>query len=151
MTIGAQGLEGVVLRYASFCGPKSSLGRGGDLVEQIKQRKLPLIGDGAGVWSFIHYDDAADATVKAVDSNATGLYQIADDEPARASIWLPELARILGAKPPRHLPAWLAKLVVGELGVSSFTKVRGADNSPKRTFDWQPGYASWRDGFRHGL
>jgi nucleoside-diphosphate-sugar epimerase len=149
---GAQGIEGVVLRYASFYGPNSSLGRGGDFVEQIRQRKLPLIGDGAGVWSFIHYNDAADATVKAIDSNATGTYQIADDDPANASVWLPELARLLGAKPPRHLPAWLAKLVVGELGVSWFTKVRGADNSlAKQTFDWQPGYASWREGFRHGL
>jgi nucleoside-diphosphate-sugar epimerase len=150
--IGATGIEGVVLRYASFYGPTSGIGKGGEFVKLLEQRKLPVIGDGSGVWSFIHYDDAADATVKAVESSAIGIYQIADDEPAPASIWLPELAKILDAKPPRRLPRWLARLAVGELGVSMFTQIRGADNTlAKRTFDWQPGYSSWRQGFRHGL
>ena len=149
---GAQGIEGVVLRYASFYGPTGAMGKGGDIVRQIEQRKFPVVGDGSGVWSFIHYDDAADATVKAIDNHATGIYQIADDDPAPASVWLPELARILGAKPPRHVPVWLAKLAAGEMGVSLFTQVRGADNTlAKQTFHWQPTYASWRDGFRHGL
>jgi len=149
---GAEGIEGVVLRYAAFYGPTGDIGKGGSVVKLIEQRKLPLIGDASGVWSFIHYDDAADATVKAVESSATGVYQIADDDPAPASVWLPEFARILGAKPPRHIPVWLARLAVGEVGVSAFTKIRGADNSlAKATFDWEPGYSSWRQGFRHGL
>jgi nucleoside-diphosphate-sugar epimerase len=122
------------------------------MVELIQKRKLPLIGDGTGVWSFIHYDDAADATVRAVESDVTGVYQIADDDPAQAAVWLPEFARILGAKPPRHIPTWLARLAVGDVGVAAFTEIRGVDNSlAKATFDWQPGYASWREGFRKGL
>ncbi|MDX6248481.1 MAG: hypothetical protein QOF10_1841 [Kribbellaceae bacterium] len=149
---GAQGIEGVVLRYASFYGPTGGIGKGGEFVDLILQRKLPLIGDGSGIWSFIHYDDAAEATLKAIESTATGIYQIADDDPAPAAVWLPELAKILGAKPPRHVPAWLAKLAVGELGVSAFTKIRGASNAlAKHTFDWEPGYDSWREGFRRGL
>ena len=149
---GAEGIEGVVLRYAGFYGPTGFIGKGGEIVKLIEQRKLPVVGDGSGVWSFIHYDDAADATVKAVESSATGIYQIADDDPAPASVWLPEFAKILGAKPPRHIPVWLARLAVGEVGVSAFTKIRGADNSlAKATFDWEPAYTSWRQGFRHGL
>ncbi|MEV6412475.1 NAD(P)-dependent oxidoreductase [Kribbella sp. NPDC051718] len=149
---GDQALEGLVLRYANFYGPTGAIGKGGELVELIRARKLPLIGDGSGIWSFIHYDDAADATVRAVTMGDPGIYQIADDDPASAAVWLPELARILGAKPPRHIPAWLAKLAAGEVAVSAFTQIRGADNSKaKDTFGWQPGYASWREGFRHGL
>ncbi|MFG1812727.1 NAD-dependent epimerase/dehydratase family protein [Kribbella sp. NPDC049174] len=148
----ADGIEGIALRYASFYGPTGDIGKGGSLVELIQKRKFPLIGDGTGVWSFIHYDDAADATVKAVESDATGIYQIADDDPAQVAVWLPEFARILGAKPPRHIPAWLARLAVGDVGVAAFTEIRGVDNSlAKATFDWQPGYASWREGFRKGL
>ncbi|TDU87077.1 nucleoside-diphosphate-sugar epimerase [Kribbella voronezhensis] len=149
---GLDGIEGVALRYASFYGPTGDIGAGGSMVELIRKRRLPLIGDGSGVWSFIHYDDAADATVKAIESTATGIYQIADDDPAAAKVWLPEFARILGAKPPRHVPTWLGRLAVGEFGAAAFTEIRGADNSlAKRTFDWQPGYASWRTGFREGL
>jgi nucleoside-diphosphate-sugar epimerase len=148
----ASGIEGVALRYGSFYGPTGDIGKGGSMVEMIQKRKLPLIGDGTGVWSFIHYDDAADATVKAIESDATGVFQIADDDPAQAAVWLPEFARILGAKAPRHLPAWIARLAVGDVGVAAFTEIRGADNSlAKATFDWQPGYASWREGFRNGL
>jgi nucleoside-diphosphate-sugar epimerase len=149
---GDQAIEGLVLRYAAFYGPTGSIGKGGEIVELIRQRKFPLVGDGSGIWSFIHYDDAADATVRAVQTGDPGIYQIADDDPASAAVWVPELARILGAKPPRHIPTWLAKLVIGELGVSAFTQIRGADNSKaKDAFSWQPGYASWREGFRHGL
>ncbi|TDO43287.1 nucleoside-diphosphate-sugar epimerase [Kribbella sp. VKM Ac-2527] len=148
----ATGIEGVVLRYAAFYGPTGAIGKGGEIVEMIRKRRLPLIGDGSGVWSFIHYDDAADATVKAIESSATGVYQIADDDPAPASVWLPEFARILGAKPPWHVPAWVGRLAVGDAGVAAFTQIRGVDNSlAKHTFDWQPGYASWREGFGHGL
>ncbi|TCO35280.1 nucleoside-diphosphate-sugar epimerase [Kribbella steppae] len=148
----ADGIEGIALRYAGFYGPTGDIGKGGSIVDLIQKRKLPLIGDGTGVWSFIHYDDAADATVKAVESDATGIYQIADDDPAQAAVWLPEFARILGAKPPRHIPTWLARLAVGDVGVAAFTEIRGADNTlAKATFDWHPGYPSWREGFRKGL
>ncbi|HET6987670.1 MAG TPA: NAD(P)-dependent oxidoreductase [Kribbella sp.] len=148
----AEGIEGVALRYGSFYGPTGDIGKGGSMVEMIQKRKLPLVGDGTGVWSFVHYDDAAEATVKAIESDATGIFQIADDDPAQAAVWLPEFARILGAKPPRHLPAWLARLAVGDVGVAAFTEIRGVDNSlAKATFDWQPGYGSWREGFRQGL
>jgi nucleoside-diphosphate-sugar epimerase len=148
----ADGIEGIALRYASFYGPTGDIGKGGSMVEMIQKRKLPLIGNGAGIWSFIHYDDAADATVKAVESDATGIYQIADDDPAQVGVWLPEFARILGAKPPRHLPTWLARPAVGDVGIAAFTTMRGADNTlAKSTFDWQPNYSSWREGFRTGL
>jgi 2-alkyl-3-oxoalkanoate reductase len=148
----ADGIEGVVLRYASFYGPTADLGKGGSIVELIKKRRMPIIGDGSGVWSFIHYDDAAAVTVKAIESSATGIYNIADDDPAPISVWLPELANILGAKRPFKIPAWLGKLAVGDVGVAAFTTWRGVDNSlAKQTFNWQPGYASWREGFRKGL
>ncbi|MEU4389056.1 NAD(P)-dependent oxidoreductase [Kribbella sp. NPDC023855] len=149
---GDKEIEGVVLRYASFYGPGGTIGKGGETIELIQKGKLPLVGDGSGIWSFIHYDDAADATVRAVTTGAPGIYQIADDDPAAAAVWVPELARILGAKAPRKIPAWLAKLAIGQVGVDFFTKIRGADNSlAKDTFSWQPRYASWRQGFRHGL
>ncbi len=150
--LNADGLEGVALRYASFYGPTADLGKGGSMVELVQKRRLPIIGDGTGVWSFIHYDDAAAATVKAVESDVTGVFQIADDDPAQAAVWLPEFARILGAKAPRHIPSWLGRLAVGDVGVAAFTEIRGADNTlAKKTFDWQPGYASWRQGFSQGL
>jgi 2-alkyl-3-oxoalkanoate reductase len=150
--LNADGLEGVALRYGSFYGPTGDIGKGGSMVELIQKRRLPIIGDGAGIWSFIHYDDAAAATVKAIESDVTGVFQIADDDPAPASVWLPEFARILGAKPPRHIPSWLGRLAVGDVGVAAFTEIRGADNTlAKQTFGWQPGYASWRQGFRDGL
>lgn len=152
VVLNADGIEGVALRYGAFYGPTGDIGKGGSMVEMIQKRKLPLVGDGTGVWSFIHYDDAASATVKAIESDATGIFHVADDDPAQAAVWLPEFAKILGAKPPRHIPAWLARLAVGDVGVAAFTEIRGADNSlAKSTFDWQPGYASWRQGFRQGL
>lgn len=150
--LNTEGIEGVALRYANFYGPTGDIGKGGSMVELIQKRRLPLIGDGTGVWSFIHYDDAAAATVKAIESDVTGVFHVADDDPAQAAVWLPEFAGILGAKAPMRIPAWLARFAVGDVGVAAFTEIRGADNTlAKKTFDWQPGYASWREGFRHGL
>jgi 2-alkyl-3-oxoalkanoate reductase len=150
--LNTEGIEGVALRYANFYGPTGDIGKGGSMVELIQKRRLPLIGDGTGVWSFIHYDDAAAATVKAIESDVTGVFHVADDDPAQAAVWLPEFARILGAKAPLRVPAWLGRLAAGDVGVAAFTEIRGADNTlAKKTFDWQPGYASWREGFRHGL
>jgi len=118
----------------------------------VQDDKLPLVGDGAGVWSFCHVDDAACATAIAVEGGAPGVYNIVDDDPAPVSEWLPELARIIGAKPPRHVPAWVARPLIGEHGVSLMTKIRGSSNAKaKRELGWEPRYSSWREGFRTGL
>jgi nucleoside-diphosphate-sugar epimerase len=146
--------EGVVLRYGGFYGPGTNLSSDprAEMAEVVRKRKFPLVGDGAGVWSFIHIDDAAAATVAAVEHGATGIYQVVDDEPAPVRDWLPTLAKTLGAKPPRHLPRWLGRLAAGEAVTVMMTEVRGASNAKaKRELDWQPLYASWRTGFADGL
>jgi 2-alkyl-3-oxoalkanoate reductase len=140
--------HGIALRYGSFYGPGAS----DELVEIVRRRKLPLVGEAGGIWSWIHIDDAASATVAVVERGAPGVYNIADDEPAPVSDWLPVLAEIVRAKPPRHVPVWLARLAVGEVGVSMMTQIRGASNAKaKRELAWQPSWSSWREGFRHGL
>jgi 2-alkyl-3-oxoalkanoate reductase len=146
------GLNGMALRYGSLYGPGTSLSSEGEVVELVRQRKFPLIGGGAGVWSFIHVDDAARATKLAIERGTPGIYNIVDDEPADVADWLPGLAGAIGAKPPLRLPAWVGRLAVGEVGVSMMTKIRGSSNAKaKRSLGWQPEYASWRDGFRRGL
>ena len=151
-TLGAAGIEGLALRYANFYGPGTNLAPGGEMVELVRKRRLPIIGDGSGVWSWIHMVDAAAATVAAVERGAPGVYNVADDEPAPASVWLPELARVLGAKPPLRVPVWLGRLAAGEAGVLLFTRLRGASNAKaKRELGWELRYPSWRDGFRHDL
>jgi nucleoside-diphosphate-sugar epimerase len=141
-------LEGVVLRYGSFYGPGASE----PLVELVRKRKFPVVGSGDGIWSWIHVDDAAGATVAAVESRATGIYNIVDDDPAPVSEWLPYFGDKVGAKPPRHVPVWLARVIAGEVGVSGMTRIRGSSNAKaKRELGWQPRWASWRDGFQHGL
>ena len=145
----ATDLEGIVLRYGAFYGPGTAISVGGDVAELILHRKLPIVGSGAGVWSFIHMTDVAYATALAVEGGPSGLYNIVDDEPAPVSVWLPELARILGAKPPVHVPEWIAQLMIGESGVSMMTRIRGSSNTKaKRDLKWTPIHASWRDGFR---
>jgi nucleoside-diphosphate-sugar epimerase len=152
MVLNAPGITGTVLRYGSLYGPGTSLSDAGEIVKLIRQRKFPFIGSGAGVWSFIHLDDAARATQLAIERAASGIYNIVDDDPAEVSAWLPELARAVGAKPPLRLPAWIGRLVVGEAGISMMTEVRGSSNAKaKRALGWRPQYASWRDGFRRGL
>jgi nucleoside-diphosphate-sugar epimerase len=112
----------------------------------------PVAGDGAGVWSFIHVDDAAAATVAALDHGSRGVYNIVDDEPAKVADWLPYLAEVLGAKPPMHVPVWLARLAGGEVGVSVLTKIRGSSNAKaKAELGWTPAWASWRQGFRQSV
>jgi nucleoside-diphosphate-sugar epimerase len=143
---------GLALRYGGLYGPGNVIGRGGELLAMVQDGKLPLVGDGAGVWSFCHVDDAASATAIAVERGASGVYNIVDDDPAPVSEWLPELARIIGAKPPRHVPAWVARPLIGEHGVSLMTKIRGSSNAKaKRELGWEPRYPSWREGFRTGL
>ncbi len=145
-------IEGIALRYGNFYGPGAHIGEGGLFIDQVRRRKLPIIGNGAGVWSFTHLDDAATATTLAMDRGEPGIYNIADDEPAPVTVWLPELAAALGAKPPRRVPTWLGRLVGGEPGVSLFTQIRGASNAKaKHELGWQLIYPSWREGFRRGL
>lgn len=152
VTTGTSGIEGLALRYGGFYGLGNTLGKGGAFLEAIAKRKLPIVGNGGGINSFIHIDDAATATALAVERGAPGLYNIVDDEPAPASVWLPYLAEMIGAKPPRRVPVWLAKLVLGEPGVSMMTKIRGSSNAKaKRELGWKLKYPSWRQGFREGL
>lgn len=147
--LGADGIEGIVLRYANFYGPGTSYAADGEITEMVRKRKFPIVGDGAGVWSFIHVDDAAAATVAAVDHGDPGVYNVADDEPAAVSEWLPVLAAALGAKPPRRVPVWLGRLAVGDVGVSMMTRIRGISNAKaKRELGWTPVHPSWRQGFR---
>jgi nucleoside-diphosphate-sugar epimerase len=149
---GAQHLTGIALRYGGFYGAGSGLGEGGPFAEQVRKRKVPIVGDGGGVWSFIHLDDAARATVLAMERGERGVYNVADDDPAPVSVWLPHLAESLGAKPPRHVPVWVGRLAAGEAGVLMFTQIRGISNGKaRRELGWEPRYASWREGFRHGL
>jgi nucleoside-diphosphate-sugar epimerase len=146
---GADWTEGIVLRYGGFYGPGTSLSaEGGEQVKQIRERKFPVVGDGGGIWSFVQIEDAADATVAAVTRGRRGIYNIVDDDPAPVAEWLPAAANAVGAKPPRHVPRWLGRLVAGEVGVVMMTEVRGASNEKaKRELGWQPRHASWREGF----
>jgi nucleoside-diphosphate-sugar epimerase len=141
-------LTGVALRYGNFYGPGATEGQ----VELIRGRKLPIVGDGAGVWSWIHLDDAASATAAALERGARGVYNITDDEPAPVAEWLPYLAEVVDAKRPLRVPVWLARLMAGEVAVQWMNEGRGSSNEKaKRELDWQPAWTSWRDGFRNGL
>jgi nucleoside-diphosphate-sugar epimerase len=143
---------GLVLRYGNLYGPGNAIGRGGELVDMVKGRKLPVVGGGTGVWSFCHIDDAASAAAAAVTRGAPGVYNIVDDDPAPVSVWLPEFARVIGAKPPMRIPAWMARPLIGEHGVSMMTQIRGSSNAKaKRELGWEPAWPSWREGFRSGL
>lgn len=145
--IGAAPIDGIALRYGGFYGPGASA----ELVDLVRKRRLPIIGDGAGVWSFIHIDDAAAATAAALDHGSPGVYNIVDDEPATVTEWLPYLASVVGAARPRRVPAWVGLLAAGEVGMSMMTRIRGSSNAKaKRELGWTPRWASWREGFRHG-
>jgi nucleoside-diphosphate-sugar epimerase len=144
----ASGPEGIVLRYGAFYGRDTGL-FDGPMIDQIRARRAPLIGDGEGWWSFLHIDDAAAATAAAIERGRGGsVYNIVDDEPAPAREWLPALARMLGAKPPFHVPPWIARILAGEHIVMMMTQNRAGSNAKaKRELGWQPAHASWRDGF----
>ena len=146
--VTAAPMEGIVLRYGNFYGPGDSEAQ----LELIRKRQLPVIGDGGGVWSWIHLDDAAAATVAALERGRTGIYNVTDDEPAPVAEWLPYLAQAIGAKPPRRVPVWLARLAAGDVAVQWMTEGRGASNEKaRRELDWRPRFGSWREGFRDGL
>jgi nucleoside-diphosphate-sugar epimerase len=147
--LAATRTEGIVLRYGGFYGPGTSLGPDGEQTEAVRRRRFPVVGDGGGVWSFIHIADAAEATVAAVDHGRRGLYNVVDDDPARVAEWLPVLARTLGAKEPRHVPRFVGRLLTGEIGAVMMTELRGASNAKaKRELGWSPAHPSWRQGFR---
>jgi 2-alkyl-3-oxoalkanoate reductase len=151
---GATWLEGVVLRYGGFYGPGTTLSAdpAASHTAAIRKRQFPVVGDGGGIWSFIHVADAAAATAVAVERGARGVYNVVDDEPAAARDWMPVLAGELGAKPPRRVPRWLGRLLAGEAATIMMTEVRGASNEKaKRELGWKPRYASWRQGFAQGL
>jgi nucleoside-diphosphate-sugar epimerase len=141
-------LEGIVLRYGSFYGPDTGMFSRA-MIEELRHRRVPLIGNGAGRWSFVHVEDAASATVAAIEHGKPGqIYNIVDDEPAPVSEWLPALAGILGAKPPFHIPAWVGRLLAGEHMVSMMTQVRAGSNvKAKQELGWQLAHPSWRQGF----
>jgi nucleoside-diphosphate-sugar epimerase len=146
--LGARWTEGIVLRYGVFYGPGTSMAPGEEQFELVRRRKFPLVGDGGGVWSFIHVADAAEATVAAVERGSRGVYNVVDDDPAPVAKWLPTLAQELGAKKPMRVPRFIGRLFAGEAGVVMMTDVRGASNAKaKRELGWRPAHPSWRDGF----
>jgi 2-alkyl-3-oxoalkanoate reductase len=145
---------GIVLRYGAFYGPGTSASADpeAEMTKPIRRRQFPVIGDGGGVWSFTHIADAAAATVRAVEHGQAGIYNVVDDEPAPVRDWLPGLAQALEAKPPRRLPRWLGRLVVGDAATVMMTEVRGASNAKaKRELGWKPQYPNWHVGFAQGL
>jgi 2-alkyl-3-oxoalkanoate reductase len=152
MVLGADGLDGLVLRYGFFYGPGTYYAADGTSTDDVRRRRMPIVGRGSGVFSFIHVDDAADATVAAVERGAPGVYNVTDDEPAPMREWVPVFAEAAGAKPPRRVPVWLARFVAGK-DVSNFAvELRGASNEKaKRELGWEPAHPSWRSGFGEAL
>lgn len=152
MVLGAEGMDGLVLRYGFFYGPGTHYAEDGAMVADVRRRRLPIVGKGTGVFSFIHVEDAADATVAAVERGAPGAYNVTDDEPAAMSAWVRVLAEAAGARRPLRVPVWLAKLVGGRQAADFASELRGASNEKaKRELGWQPAHPSWRTGFAESL
>jgi nucleoside-diphosphate-sugar epimerase len=150
--LGADGIEGVVLRYGWLYGPGTSYDRGGQQADEVMKRRLPIVGKGTGTFSFIQVEDAASATVAALERGAPGAYNVVDDEPAPLREWVPVYAAALGAKPPRRVPVWLARLVAGKDIAASAVEMRGASNAKaKRELGWELEHPSWCQGFRDAL
>jgi nucleoside-diphosphate-sugar epimerase len=146
--LSADWSEGIVLRYGAFYGPGTMMAPGEGMFEMIRERKVPLVGGGGGVWSFVHIADAAEATVAAVEHGSRGVYNVVDDEPAPVAEWLPALAQTLGARKPRRVPRFIGRLLAGEVTAVQMTELRGASNAKvKRELGWLPRHASWRQGF----
>jgi nucleoside-diphosphate-sugar epimerase len=147
----ADGLEGVVLRYGALYAQGTGA-LSGEALDLIRKRRYPIVGDGDGVWSFIYTGDAASATVAALTRGARGTYNVVDDDPAPVREWLPHLAEVIGARPPRRVPAWVGRILAGEVPVVMMTQIRGSSNAKaKRELDWAPRYPSWREGFRDAV
>lgn len=148
----ADGIEGLVLRFGNFYGPGTMFAAAGSQAEEARRRRLPVVGKGTGLFSFTHVEDGAAAVTIAVERGAPGVYNIVDDEPAPMHEWVPHYAEALGAKPPRRVPVWLARLVAGRAIAANAIELRGASNAKaKRELGWQPRYRSWRKGFREAL
>jgi nucleoside-diphosphate-sugar epimerase len=150
--VGADGLDGLVLRYGFFYGPGTYYAEDGTTTADVRRRRMPVVGKGTGVFSFVHVDDAADATVAAVERGAPGIYNVTDDDPAALGEWLPVFADAAGARRPMRVPVWLAKLVAGRDAAGFALGLRGASNEKaKRELGWEPAHASWRTGFAESL
>ncbi len=148
LVVDADGIEGVILRYGFFYGPGTFYAGDGITGIEVKRRRYPIIGKGTGVMSFVHWEDAADAALAAIDHGAPGIYNVVDNEPAPMSEWVPIYAESLGAKPPRRIPLWLARLVAGKEIAALAVEMRGADNTKaKSELAWEPEHPSWRRGF----
>ena len=146
--VDAQWTEGIVLRYGAFYGPGTAMAPGEEQFEMVRKRKYPMVGNGGGVWSFIHIADAAEATVAAVEHGSRGIYNVVDDDPAPVAEWLPALAQMLGAKKPMRVPRFVGRMFAGEVGAVFMTEIRGASNAKaKRELQWRPAHPSWRQGF----
>ena len=152
MVLGADGLDAVVLRYGFFYGPGTYYGEEGSTTREVRRWRMPIVGRGTGVFSFIHVEDAADATVAAVDRGAPGVYNVTDDEPAPMNEWLPVFAEAAGARRPLRVPVWLARFVGGREVPTFALELRGASNEKaKRELGWEPAHPSWRTGFADSL
>jgi nucleoside-diphosphate-sugar epimerase len=144
----ATDVEALALRYGFLYGPGTGIAQDGAIVEFVRKRQIPMVGDGAGIWSFVHTEDVARATTAAMSRGGPGIYNVVDDEPAPVATWLPFLAGVLGARPPRWVPVWLARFLIGDGGVSIMTKIRGGSNAKaRRELGWQLLYPTWRQGF----
>jgi 2-alkyl-3-oxoalkanoate reductase len=150
--LSAEGLDGIVLRYGFFYGPGTWYAKDGDVGRQVRKRRYPMIGQGEGTYSFIHVDDAASATVAALERARPGVYNVVDDDPATATEWMPIYAEALGAKRPPRVPAFVARMIAGDALVRWMLGLRGASNEKvKRELGWHPQYESWRRGFFEDL
>jgi nucleoside-diphosphate-sugar epimerase len=150
--LAAEGFEGVVLRYGFFYGPGTWYAKDGDVGRQVRKRRYPMIGHGEGTYSFIHVDDAAAATVAALERARPGVYNVVDDDPATAADWMPVYAEALGAKRPLRVPAFIPRLIAGDALVKWSLGLRGASNEKiKKELGWRPRYESWRRGFFENL
>jgi 2-alkyl-3-oxoalkanoate reductase len=152
LVLTTEGLDGLVLRYGFFYGPGTHYGADGTITQDVSRRRMPIVGAGSGVFSFIHVEDAADATVAAVERGVPGVYNVVDDEPAPMREWVPAFAAAVGAKPPWRVPAWVARLVAGRQAAAFALELRGASNEKaKRELGWRPAHPSWRSGFAESL
>ena len=151
-TLGSAGIRGAVLRYGFFYGPGTSYAADGSIAADVRRRRFPVLGDGSGVFCFVHVEDAAQATLAAIEQRAEGVYNIVDEEPAAAADWVPAYAAILGAPAPRRLPLWLGRVLGGPYAVYLMTQMPGASNEHAKTaLGWRPMRPSWRGGFREDL
>ena len=146
--LGAEGLEGLVLRYGWFYGPGTYFADDGSLARDVRRRRLPVIGKGIGLYSFVHVDDAANATVAAVERGAPGVYNVVDDEPAPQREWVSVYAEAIGAKKPLRVPVWVARLAMGKIATMADVQAGASNAKAKRELGWEPRWSSWRQGFR---